>query len=351
MNYKNRIKKLSESLNKNCAYLCASFSDLFYLTGFSGSYGRLISLNGKNYFISDKRYDGIAQNLDIAGLTDIIISPEPAKDISKIIKPAKSIMFSNDTPLSVYLSIKNKQKIICDTVKKMRMIKDKNEIDIISKAAEINGNAILHCVSLLKEGITEYELAIEFESFVKRNKGDGVSFSTISVFSENAATPHAMPSDRKLKKGDIILLDCGVKYKGYCSDLTRVIAFGIIDTRFKNHYNIVRQAKKEAVKLYKNGNIIKKADLKARYFLKKHGLDALFTHSLGHGTGIEVHEMPYINKKETSKFMAGMTVTCEPGIYIKGKYGIRIEDDYLITAENGKAEKLNKIDDNLIIKE
>jgi len=351
LDFKIRLNRLNERLAKGSAYFCASSNDLFYLTGFRGTFGRLICLNNRNYFLTDRRYDGIAQNLPISGSADIIISSDPFKDIIKILKNAKSVLLSNDTPLSSYLSLKNKSKIISGIVKEMRLIKDNDEVSLIRKAAEINGKAVLHCTSILKEGITEYELAIEFESFVKRNGAEGASFSTISAFSGNGAIPHAMPSDRILKKGDTVLLDCGVKYRGYCSDLTRVIAFGIIDSRFKKYYEIVRQAKKEALTMYKSGLIIRKADLKARQSLKKHGLDALFTHSLGHGMGIDVHEAPSINKKEASRFRAGMTVTCEPGIYIKGKYGIRIEDDYLITAEGNKAEKLSIIDDNLIIKD
>jgi Xaa-Pro aminopeptidase len=204
--------------------------------------------------------------------------------------------------------------------------------------------------SRLKEGVTEKDLSAEFEYYVRKAGAEGVSFSTIIAFNENAAVPHHGTSDTKLKPGSMVLMDSGVRYKGYCSDLTRVMAFGIIKNRFKdlqNHYNIVQNAKKTGVEYYKAGNIIKEADKKAREYLAEQGLEQYFTHSLGHSLGIDIHEPPGVSHKEELKFEPGMVLTCEPGLYFTGKYGIRIEDDYLIT--DNTPQKLGKLSDSLII--
>jgi Xaa-Pro aminopeptidase len=229
------------------------------------------------------------------------------------------------------------------------MIKIPAEIENIRKAAIINEKAINHLVKYMKAGVTESDLSAEFEYYIKCNGAESTSFSSIIAFNENSAIPHSIASNNKLKTGSLILLDTGVKYSGYCSDLTRVVCFGIIDIRYKEilkNYNTVRKAKEIGVSYYIEGGLIKKAELKVREYLTKYGLEQYFTHSLGHSIGIDVHEPPSVNTKEKNRFKNGMVFTCEPGVYFPNKYGIRIEDDYLITKKG--AVKLNGTSDALI---
>ncbi len=349
---KKRINKILKSLSRGQAYYISDPSDVFYLTGFSGTFGKIVVKEKKAYFLTDPRYDGFVRKLGIEGSYEVIITKNFRSDLKQLIKGCPEALLSKNIPLSDYLMIKDLCLNIStdEIVRDMRMIKEPYEIKLMEKAVSINEKAILHTASLLKTGVTEKDLSNEFEYFARKCGADGCSFPSIIAFNENGAVPHHGTSSKKLTKGSVVLMDCGVKYRGYCSDLTRVMAFGIIGTRLKDiqkHYKIVQNAKKAGVGYYKAGNIIKEADRQARDFLAEAGLGAYFTHSLGHSLGIDVHEPPSVNSKEELKFEPGMVFSCEPGIYFEGKYGIRIEDDYLIT-DIGPV-KLGKLSDSLMI--
>jgi Xaa-Pro aminopeptidase len=347
-----RIKKLSSSLKKENAFYVSGASDVFYLSGFSGTFGRIIAAPKKNYFLTDPRYRGEVVKSGIEKNFEIVITKNFALDLKKILSKTKTLFISRDIELPVYLSLKKfTRPEISRVLADLRMLKDDNEIMLIRKAISINESALRHIESVLKPGLTEKDLSLEFEYFARKNGADGLSFDPIIAFNAGSAVPHHKTSGTRLKKNTFILADTGVKYRGYCSDLTRCMCFGIIQTRLKGiqkHYNIVKSAKETGSGAYKNGSLISLADAKARIFLKKQGdFDKLFTHSLGHGLGIDVHEAPAVNAKEKTRFKPGMVVTCEPGIYMEGQYGIRLEDDYLVT-EKGP-EKLGKLSDGLII--
>lgn len=349
---KSRIKRLGQSVKEGASFYVSAPSDIFYLSGFFGTFARILAFPGKSYFITDSRYKGEIRKLGIEKEFDIVITKNFRADLKKLLSKTRSVMMEKSTGLAEYLLLKETKKIlISSAAADMRLIKSPGEIELIKKAVAINEAGIRRAAAVLKPGISEKDLAMEFEWFVRKKGADSLSFDPIIAFGPASAVPHHKTSGTRLKNNTFILMDCGVKYRGYCSDLTRCLSFGIMHTRLKEiqkHYNIVISAKKAGLLAYKSGSAIKLADTKARIALKKQGdFDRLFTHSLGHGMGIDVHEQPAVNARETGRFKPGMVLSCEPGIYMEGRYGIRIEDDYLIT-EKGPL-KLGQLSDELII--
>ena len=230
-------------------------------------------------------------------------------------------------------------------IEKQRMIKDEEEIEKITKACEITDNCFSHLLKFIKEGMTEKEIALEIEMYFKKNGADGLAFDTIVAIGENSAIPHWKPSDRKVKMSDPILIDMGCTYKGYSSDMTRTIFMGCMLEEIKRVYDIVLKNKKITENEAKDGYNIRTLSQSVESDFKVNGYDLI--HSLGHGVGLEVHEIPYINSKNESILRTNMVVAVEPGIYIPGKYGVRIEDTLLITRDG--SIPLTKSDKNYIV--
>ncbi|MEI7542019.1 MAG: M24 family metallopeptidase [bacterium] len=346
-----RTTKVSAILKKNQSYYISNPSDVFYLSGFNGTFGKIVIHPDKASFITDSRYEGLIRKSKIASDFEIIITKNFQADLILLTKK-KTILFNKNIPLSEYLilttnSVKTK---LDSSLTFMRMIKDNSEIQLIKQSVAITEQTMKHIAKILKIGITERDLSLEFDYYSRKLGADGLSFTPIIAFNEHGAVPHHATSTMKLKTNTLVLVDAGVKYKGYASDLTRVFAFGIIHSHLKQvqkDYESVLRAKKISILSYKPGIMIKEADLAARESLAKDGLDKFFTHSLGHGIGLDVHEPPSVNPKEELRFEKGMVFSCEPGIYLNRKYGIRIEDDYLITDKD--ADKLGKFSDSMII--
>jgi Xaa-Pro aminopeptidase len=348
---KKRISALTALTDKKNAFYVSDPSDIFYLSGFSGTFGRIVCINGIAVFITDPRYGAAVKKSPIARDFEIHITKNFRSDLITLID-SKNVMLGKNTPLSEYLIIKEACPcvIMDETVASMRMIKDSSEIELIKKSINICEKAFKHIRTFLRPGVSEMDISVEFEYFSKKAGADGVSFTPIIAFNENGAVPHHATSLRKLKVNTLVLVDSGVSYKGYASDLTRVFAFGIIQPRLRaiqKHYELVQKAKETGVACYKPGAPIKEAELAVRKYLAGCGLESFFTHSLGHSFGLNIHEPPSVNSKEERCFEKGMVFTCEPGIYLDNKYGIRIEDDYLITADG--ADKLGEYKDSLII--
>ncbi len=348
---KTRIKKLLSFAGKTKAFYLADPADIYYFTGFSGTFARIIAGEKKCFFVTDPRYEGEAEKLNLKKPFEIIIIRGFKAGMKKILSPYKKILTGDNLPLSDYLFLKKLNKTITFSraAAEMRMIKDKTEIKLIKKSVSIASAAFRHIISILKTGISEKDLALEFARFAGKKGADSVSFSPIVAFNENSAVPHHQTSLKKLRPNTFILVDAGVKYRGYSSDLTRCIAFSIINSRLreiKKHYNTVKKAGLSSLSGFKAGGSVSTAAAKAVSSFEKQGLEKYFTHSLGHGLGLNVHEQPVISTKTKGFFGKNSVVTCEPGIYFKGKYGIRIENDYLIT--DSGPEKIPALSDRLI---
>ena len=213
-------------------------------------------------------------------------------------------------------------------IEKQRMIKDDDEIEYISKACEITDNCFEYILKYIKPGMTEKEIANEIELYFKE-RTDGLSFDTIVASGENTSKPHAVPTDRKIQEKDIITIDMGCKVNGYCSDMTRTFFVGEPTEEIKAVYDLVLSNQKFAIDQYKDGTSTRQITKMVENDFKLNGYDLI--HSLGHGVGLEIHEPPYIGYRNDTSLRENMVVTDEPGIYIPGKFGIRIEDTVQIT--------------------
>ena len=236
-----------------------------------------------------------------------------------------------------YKNIKRKYKVnnLAETdgiIEKQRIIKDDEEINNIKKACEITDDCFSHLLTFIKQGITEREIAIEIEMYFKKRGIEELAFPPIVAVGENSAIPHWKPSDRAVKPGDPILIDMGCKYKGYASDMTRTIFMGCILEEIKAIYDLVLKNQMAVFEEVRENSNIKMISQRVIQDFRKHNFSLI--HSLGHGVGLETHERPYINTKYDKLLKNNTVIAIEPGIYIPGKYGIRIEDTALVT-KNG----------------
>lgn len=335
MNYKIRaLREKLKSLNLE-GMIVSNPINIRYLTNIQ-SEGILLITRKENIFLTYTMYlEDVNRTLTIDD--EIIVAD--TRDVSEeesqnFFVFCENIGFEeNYITYEQYKRLKQKYRInnMVETegiIEKQRMIKDEEEIEKIKKACEITDNCFKHLLEYIKEGMTEKEVALEIEMFFKTNGADGVSFDPIVASGENSSIPHWIPSNRKIKNADPILIDMGCKYKGYCSDMTRTIFMGCILEEIKPVYDLVLKSQERVLEEMRSNYNIKSL---SRIVDDSFKLNNYFLiHSLGHGVGLEIHEMPYVNSKNESFLKANMVVTNEPGIYLPGKYGIRIEDTVLI---------------------
>jgi Xaa-Pro aminopeptidase len=217
-------------------------------------------------------------------------------------------------------------------IENQRMVKDSLELNAIRKSVATNSAAFDAAIKKVRIGMTETDLAAEIDYQQRRRGASGTAFDTIVAFGEKTALPHAHPGAVKLTNDAIILVDTGARQDGYTSDMTRMLFAGTnVSTRLKQLYKAVLESHLAAIGSIREGVPAHKVDQTARTVLKTHGLDEYFVHSTGHGLGLEIHEAPSLRKKDKTRLAAGMVITVEPGVYVEGVGGIRIEDTVLVT--------------------
>jgi Xaa-Pro aminopeptidase len=339
-----RLTKLRTNLREadKFPYLISNLTNIYYLTGFEGSYGNLVIDDERTFFITDSRYTEYAGSI-LPKSIEIIQQnsdfSDSLKTILKIIKKRK-LYVEQIIPLANYLSYKKQLKNIKiltgdDEVNFLRMIKDDGEIDNLRKAINLTDQCFSHLLKIIKPGIFEWDIAVEIEYFYRKNGCRRSSFDSIVASGKGSSMPHYITSmTKKIENNDILLIDMGCVFNGYNSDLTRTVFIGNILSEFKKIYNIVRDAQEEAITKVKQGITAANLDKTARDLIGKNGYDWAFGHSLGHGVGLEVHESPYIKKRNPFRLKKNIPFTVEPGIYIPDKGGVRIED-VVIVNENG----------------
>lgn len=306
-----------------------------YLTNIDAE-GILLITRKENIYITDSRY--IEQVHSILTLFDEIIVYD-VHDVSKddyenFFLFCENVGFEEyNISYAKYKEYIRKFKIhnFVETehmIEKQRMIKDHEEISNLEKACEITDNCFEYILSYIKPGMTERQIANEIEEYYKQRAG-GLAFDTIVASGENTSKPHAVPTDRKIKEKDIITIDMGCKVNGYCSDMTRTFFVGEVLEEIKPVYDLVLKNQKQTGEQYKDGVSTRLLAKMVENDFKLYGYNLV--HSLGHGVGMEIHEAPYISYNSDTQLRENMVVTNEPGIYLAGKFGVRIEDTVLIT--------------------
>lgn len=234
-----------------------------------------------------------------------------------------------------------------NAIMESRMVKDEEELEKIAQAEAIGDAAFTHILNYIKPGVTEAELALEIEFFMKRKGASKLSFDTIVAGGPNSSMPHAQVTNRRLQPGDFITMDFGCVYQGYCSDMTRTVALGTPTEEMKKVYQIVLDANLRAMDGIREGIACNEIDALARDYIKKNGYGEYFGHGLGHGVGLDIHEEPRFSPKCDVITKENMVITDEPGIYIPGRFGVRIED--LLVVKKDGYKKLSNSEKSLII--
>jgi Xaa-Pro aminopeptidase len=324
-----------------------------YMTGFTGTAGvALIGLK-QAVFITDFRYVEQAtkqvEGYEIVQHTNGIIE-EVAKQAEKM--GIKKLGIEQEhvsyAMFKAYEKAVSAQLVpISGAVEKLRLIKSEAEIKILKEAAEIADAAFRHILDFIRPGIREIDVANELEFFMRKQGATSSSFDMIVASGVRSALPHGVATDKVIEKGEFVTLDFGAYYKGYCSDITRTIAVGEVSDELKRIYDVVLQAQLRGVEGIRAGMTGREADALTRDYISACGYGEYFGHSTGHGLGMEVHESPALSMKSEMILQPGMVVTVEPGIYIAGLGGVRIEDDIVITTDGN--ERLTHSPKELII--
>lgn len=311
-----------------------------YMTGFTGTAGVAIISNDDAVFITDFRYMEQAadqiKDFRIVQHEKTIIE-EVAQQVEQM--KVKRLGFEKeDLTFGMYELYKSNVAAelvpTAGLVEKLRIIKTPGELDVLKQAAKIADDAFTHICGFIKAGMTELEVANELEFFMRKQGATSSSFDTIVASGIRGALPHGVATDKKIETGELVTLDYGALYNGYISDITRTVAVGEPSEKMREIYEITLTAQKLAVEGIKPGMTGIQADAIARDYIASKGYGDAFGHSTGHGIGLEVHEAPGLSFRSETVLEPNMTVTAEPGIYLPGIGGVRIEDDLVIT-ENG----------------
>ncbi|HEY3249778.1 MAG TPA: Xaa-Pro peptidase family protein [Ignavibacteria bacterium] len=345
-------KMLGEQLEADAFYI-THIPNIRYITGFSGSAAIVVITKNKNYFITDFRYK--AQSAKQVKDFEIHINYLAVDELKKIFEKEdiKSAAFE-----STHLTYNQLEKLqeafpavkfisAAEKIETLTMCKLPDEIEKLKQAARITDKTFEKILTIIKPGISEKDVSAEISYWHKKFGAEKDSFDPIVASGWRGALPHGIASDKIIEKGDMVTLDFGCVYDGFCSDLTRTIAVGEPSDELKKIYQIVLDAQLKAIDAAKVGARTIEVDLVARNYISSFGYGEKFGHGLGHGLGIEVHELPSVSQRMDMALPEGAVVTIEPGIYVEGVGGVRIEDDILI--KNGKCEVLNSSKKELII--
>ena len=333
-----RVEKFEAALAQTeCdAVLVTNLKNVYYLTGFSGTEATVFISKTRRIFLTDARYTLIAKGV-VQGF-DIVETRDPLGEIAKIIAGDKLQKIGFDDEIS-YTYFKMLESVfsaydlvpMTGFIENLRMIKDEHEIATIRKACQISDQAFLDVLDFIKPGETTELAVMNFLDARMRQLGaSGASFDFIIASGYRSAMPHGVASDKVIQKGETLTMDFGCYYNHYVSDMTRTVHVGQVTDDERQIYDIVLRRNQALIKAAKAGLSRIDFDRIPRQIINDAGYGPYFSHGIGHGIGLDIHEIPYFGKSE-EPIEAGMVLTDEPGIYLDGKYGVRIEDDLLIT--------------------
>lgn len=323
--------------------------NIHYLTGYKGHTGVALLMGEDRFIFTDSRYTEQAQ-LEASSFRIIDIGIDGySKTIRKLLAEKqgdtieehnrfmlgfenKSISYNQYKAFADIFGDMAEFVELNDQINKLRMIKTPEEIELIAAAEAIGDKAFEHIINTMEVGMTEKEVALELEYAMKSLGADGLSFDTIVASGKNSSMPHAVPTDKVIEDGDFVTMDFGCIYKGYCSDMTRTVHMGDEMTEKQLEvYTVVLNAQKEALKAIKPGMVCSDIDKIARDYIADAGYGEYFGHGLGHGVGLYIHEEPRFSRTCDVVLESGMVLSVEPGIYLPGEFGVRIEDLIVVT--------------------
>ena len=341
---RSRVTVLQERINtwRVDALLITHPVDIRYLTGFVGddSWAIVPAQGRRVHVLSDARFTEQIKR-EAPQVTAHIRKKGLADELAKLAASSslRTLAISRDHVTMAQMQALRRKvkglkfKAVEDGLLQQRAVKDEDEINCIRQALRIQQQAFIELLTLIEPGVTENDLAAELEYRMRRLGADGPSFHTIVAFDANAALPHAIPGMRKLKNHGLVLIDWGAKYGGYCADLTRVVAVGRVSRRLREIYQVCRAAQLAAIEAIAPGAAVKAVDKVARDIIRQAGYGQQFGRGLGHGIGLDIHEQPVLSFRADDVLKPGQVVTVEPGIYLAGVGGVRLEDDVLVTRD------------------
>ena len=349
----NRLQKLRQKLAEKeiDAIFISQPENRYYLSGFDGSSGYLLITPQNTILATDFRYIEQAKR-QAPGYEIFPISGDIADWFPGLVAELnlrKSGFEARDITFAIYQQLtdtlnraKSKLRLIPTDglVESLRAVKEPEEIELITKAVEITDNAFEHIEDMIHSGMSEKEVAWEIEKSLREKGSEPIPFGIIVASGSNSALPHAKPSPRGIHSGEPVVIDIGAKVGGYSSDLSRTICLGTPDDTFNKVYNTVLEAQLTALATIKNGMTSGEIDNLARVVIKQAGYGEAFGHGLGHGIGLAPHELPRLGPNSSEHLANGMVFTIEPGIYLTGWGGVRIED--VVVMESGKIRVLSK---------
>lgn len=347
MNYSARLEKLAQHLKKlRCDAIAVTHgTNVRYLTGFTGTSGMVVvTRGGGRYFITDFRYRTQAAN-QAGDHTQVVIAEKGLwKEAARLLKKegcARIGFEAEHTSVAVWEEIKKLVApagtvVTTRAVEDMRLFKEEDELAVIREAVRIADETIQFALGQLRPGRTELEIAALIESKIRELGGQGTSFDTIVASGTRSALPHGVASTKTMETGELVTLDMGARFNGYCSDITRTVCLGKSSPEQKEIYALTYRAQVAAAAALKPGLGCKEADKVARDIITEAGHGKEFGHGLGHGVGMDIHEQPRLSKLGKGKLAAGMVVTAEPGVYIAEWGGVRIEDMTVITDDGAE---------------
>ena len=356
-----RIEKLQALLNEKSAFIIVDSKNRRYFTGMETSNGVLVVTKELSVFMTDFRYITAAKT-NIKKPTDVVLlSGSHSESVKKFFEEKrldiKTVYFESGRlsylQAKAYIDAMPEKEFLNgdSAISSLRQTKDEKEIQYVIESQKITDKSFLYIQDFIasnwKKGITEKQIAFELEFDMRRNGSGEMPFSIIVASGANGALPHAVPSDKVIEAGDFITIDYGSSFNGYVSDMTRTVAVGHVSEEQEKVYNIVLEAQMKAIAGIKAGITGKEADSIARDVITEAGYGEYFGHSLGHGVGVEVHEAPNFSQMFEKNICENSIMSVEPGIYMEGKFGVRIED--LVVVKNDGVIDITASDKKLII--
>lgn len=346
---------LSDFLSENSAILICTDVNRRYLTSFPSSLGYLLLTKKESLLLVDGRYFTAAKQ-GVKNNIRVVLLEKLCEQLNEYLNNNSINLLFVESEISVgqFQSLKEKLncnvKASCDlssALLEKRSVKQGFEVEFVIEAQQIAEKAFEEILNYIKVGVSERDIALQLDYMMRKSGSEGVSFDTICVSGANSALPHGVPSGKLIENGDFVTMDFGAVYGGYHSDMTRTVAVSHVTDDMKKVYDTVLEAQCAAVDSIKSGILCCDVDKTARDIIDKAGYKDYYNHGTGHGVGLEIHEYPNLSPKCKNSLVCGQIVTCEPGIYLPNKFGVRIED--MVLVKNNCSQNLTKAAKKLII--